>query len=330
VGDGEPRAGRFAFRSGGAFILDTNPDAVPVWGSGSEVLLAEGEALIIAAPQGLGKTTLAQQFVLRRCGLVGDPLLGYPVQVGEGRVLYLAMDRPKQAARSFQRMVTADMRAGLDERLEVWEGPPPEDMAVNTDLLAQMCAAAGADTVVVDSLKDAALNLSEDGPGAAWNRSRQTALQAGVQVLELHHNRKKSQQSRAIGPSIDEIYGSTWITSGAGSVILLAGDPGDLIVGLHHVKQPADPVGPFKIVHDHDAGETSVFHAADLVALAWASRDGITAREAAEAMFETDNPSPNEKKKAERRLAKLVATGLLEVTQTGDAGSKTPTKWGRP
>lgn len=303
----EPR-GRFAFRAGGSFVLDTSPDAVPVWGTGGEVLMAEGEALIVAAGQGLGKTTIAQQFVLRRCGLVADDLLGHPVLPGGGSVLYLAMDRPKQAARSLRRMVSEAMRAELDRRLVVWEGPPPADMASDTGLLAAMCADAGADTVVVDSLKDAALNLSEDGPGAAWNRSRQTALQAGVQVFELHHNRKKQQGARG-APGIDDIYGSTWITSGAGSVVLLTGQPGDAIVGLHHVKQPADPVGPLQVVHDHDAGATTVYHSADLVTLARATRGGITALQAAEALFETGSPTPNEKKRAERKLAKLERPG---------------------
>lgn len=321
----EPPRGRFTFRDGGAFILDTSPDAVPIWGRGSEVLMAEGEALILAAPQGLGKTTLAQQFALGRCGLLPD-LLGYPIEPGKKRVLYLAMDRPKQAARSFRRMVREADRAALNDLLVVWEGPPQEDMAANTDLLAEMCAAANADTVIVDSLKDAALSLSEDGPGAAWNRSRQTALQAGVQVLELHHNRKKQQGVRS-APTIDEIYGSTWITSGAGSVVLLSGHPGDLIVNLHHVKQPADPVGPFQIVHDHDRGATTVYHSADLLALAAATKGGITARDAAAALFDTESPTANDKKKAERRLAKLVSLGQLVVVQEGSAASKTPTKW---
>lgn len=328
--EGEDGA-RFTFRTGGAFVLDTSPDAVPIWGSGSEVLWADGEALILASPQGLGKTTLGQQAALARCGLLVYDLLGYPIEEGRGRVLYLAMDRPKQAARSFQRMVAEEARADLDDRLVVWEGPPPQDMALNTKLLAEMCAAAGADTVVVDSLKDAALNLSEDGPGSGWNRARQTALQAGVQVLELHHNRKRQQSSgkTGAGPGIDEIYGSTWITSGAGSVLLLTGQPGDLIVGLHHVKQPADPVGPLQLLHNHDVGMTTVHHAADLLSLAAATAGGITARQAAEAMFDTDEPTANEKKKAERRLNRLVRDGRLCVVQQGDAGSKTPTKWGR-
>ena len=44
-----------------------------------------------------------------------------------------------------------------------------------------------AGTVFVDSLKDAALGLSNDEVGAAWNRARQHLLNAGHQLCELHH-----------------------------------------------------------------------------------------------------------------------------------------------
>jgi hypothetical protein len=58
-----------------------------------------GEALIIAAPQGLGKATLAEQLAL---GWIASPatpsLLGFPITSGM-RVLYVAMDRARQAAR---------------------------------------------------------------------------------------------------------------------------------------------------------------------------------------------------------------------------------------
>ncbi len=71
----------YRFTTGGTFILDTPPDPQPLWGSGSDVLLAEGEALIIAGDQGLGKTTLAQQLALGRCGIPEyASLLGYPIR----------------------------------------------------------------------------------------------------------------------------------------------------------------------------------------------------------------------------------------------------------
>lgn len=100
------------------------------------------------------------------------------------------MDRPKQIARSFRRMVGDAWRAELDARLTVWPGPPPYDIAKYPALLLKLAREAGADTVVVDSLKDAAVGISDDDVGAGYNRARQLALVEGVQLVELHHLRK--------------------------------------------------------------------------------------------------------------------------------------------
>lgn len=316
------------FADGGSFILDTPPNPTPLWGSGDDVLLADGEALVIAGGQGAGKTTLAQQLALGRCGIEEySDLLGYPIQPGE-RVLYLAMDRPRQAARSFRRMVGEAWRAELDRRLVVWQGPPPGDMAKFPSVLVTMCRKAGADTAIVDSLKDAAVGLSDDEVGAGWNRARQMAITAGVQVIELHHNRKAISGAKAERATIDDLYGSTWITSGAGSVILLAGAPGDPIVRLQHVKQPASEVGPLQIVHDHTIGRSTVWHSADLVSVALACPDGLSAVEAACALFDTEKPSAAEREKARRKLERLASDGLLSVLDEGDQRSGRARRWG--
>src|SRR6185436_7011481 len=82
--------------------------------------------------------------------------------------------------------------------------------------------------------------------------------------------------------ALADVYGSVWITAGAGSVVLLWGEAGDPIVDLIHLKQPAEPVGPMRIVHDHDAGTSAVSDATDLVELAKATGvKGITAKAAA-------------------------------------------------
>lgn len=317
---------QYTFRAGGSFILDTPADPEPIWGSGADVLLADGEALIIAGGQGLGKTTLAQQLAL---GLIGIPeyadLLGYPVTPVRRRVLYLAMDRPKQAARSFRRMVGEAMRAELNARLAVWQGPPPYDLARYPALLLRLCEEAQADAVVIDSLKDAAVGLNDDGVGAGYNRARQTAITAGVQVVELHHNRKAPNGAKVERPSIDNLYGSTWLTSGAGSVLLLTGDPGDPIVGLHHVKQPDATVGPFKVIHDQETGRSQVWQAADLVMLA-GQPGGITALDAAKVLFECDRPSPAERQKALRRLNRHASSGELMKAQ-GDQTKGEPDRF---
>lgn len=307
------------FIPGGSFILDV-PDKTPaVWGRDGDVLWAEGEALIVCGPNGVGKTTIAGQLLAGRLGLMPN-VLGYPVAPGNGRVLYLAMDRPQQAARALRRLFTPESRPVLDERLVVWKGPPPKDFAQNTALMAQMCAHVGADTVVVDSLKDAALKLSEDEAGAGYNRARQAAITQGVQVLELHHPRKSGADG-AGQPTLDNVYGSTWITAGAGSVVFLSGAAGDPVVKFTHLKQPSEEVGPFQILHDHDTGTSSLYDSTDLLALVLATPGGLTAKQAATEVYDTENTKPAEVQKVRRRLEKYVKDGLLE--RVGDPNSKT-------
>jgi hypothetical protein len=317
----------YLFQPGGSFILDTDPEPKALWGEGDHVLWADGEALLIPAPQGVGKTTIAGQLALGRCGFNEyAELLGYPIIPGQKRVLYLAMDRPKQAARSFRRMVGLTWRAELDAKLSVWQGPPPHDLAKYPTLLLKLCEQAGADTVIVDSIKDAAVGLSDDDVGAGYNRARQTAITAGVQVAELHHLRKALSGAKAQHPTIDDVYGSTWITSGAGSVILLNGKAGDPIVNLHHLKQPASEVGPYKVIHDQDSGRSEIWHQVDLVKLAKA-KAGITALEAAQALYDTPKPEAAQKEKARRRLDQLVKSDQLWVYDKGDQATNRPKVW---
>lgn len=307
------------YMPGGTFVLDA-PDTPPaVWGSGGDVLWAEGEALMIAAPQGVGKTTVAFQVVRARLGLQ-ETVLGYPVVPTAKRVLYLAMDRPSQARRAAARLFAKDDRALLDERLIVWTGPPPYDMAKNTGILAALCERADADTVVLDSLKDAVVGLSDDEPGAAYNRARQIAISHGVQVLELHHTRKAGTNGGEPN-TLADVYGSTWLTSGVGSVISLFGDAGDPIVSFRHLKQPMNEIGPHKVIHDHEAGVSEFVTGVNLLDMVRAARaEGLLANQAASALFETKKPTAAEVEKARRRLEKLCTLGLLTRL---DGASKT-------
>ncbi len=330
TGTGEAVQPRFRFRGAGGFILDTPETPTAVWGSGSSVLIAQGEACILAGVQGTGKSTIGQQIALGRAGFTeyGD-LLGYPIQPGLRRVLYLAMDRPRQIARSMRRMVGEAWRAELDAKVRIWEGPPPADLAQRPDLLVAMALEADADTVIVDSLKDAAVGLNDDAVGAAWNRARQMVIAREIEIVELHHNRKAGGGQKRDRLSLDDVYGSTWITSGAGSVLLLTGEPGDPVVALHHVKQPADEVGPLSLLHDHEAGRTTIFEEVN-VAAAVKARGTASAKEVAAVMFGTKEPTNAQREKARRRLERLVKDGVLQVVDEGDQSAGMPRKWGAP
>lgn len=311
------------YTPGGDFMFNIPENTPAVWGKGMDVGWAVGEALMVCGPPGVGKTTLTGQLV--SASLTGGNVLDLPVTQCE-RILYLAMDRPQQIARSLRRHFHPNQHAEVNERLVIWKGPPPADMAKNPDLLRDMCLEAKADRVVVDSLKDAAIGLSEDAVGAGYNNARQKALAAGIDVLELHHQVKRGADGGAPN-TLSDVYGSTWLTGGAGSVILLSGKPGDTIVEFRHLKQPADTIGPYKVIHDHPAGLSTVWNAADPLAMIQASRgQGITARDYAAALFEKDKPTANEIEKARRKLNALNRSGVIGSIETPATNGGNPGK----
>lgn len=61
-----PERTPYTFRPAGSFILDESALPAAWWGAGESVLAACGESLIIAGPQGTGKSTIAQQLALGR------------------------------------------------------------------------------------------------------------------------------------------------------------------------------------------------------------------------------------------------------------------------
>jgi hypothetical protein len=304
----------------GADVLDL-PETIPaVWGAGQRVGWAENERLMICAPQGTGKTTLAQRLALARCGLAHD-VLGMPVIDDGSAVLYIASDRPAQALRSLRRMLNADRRSILGRRLFVWKGAVPVGVVRDpVSLLAwverlgeQLGTRIG--TVVFDSAKDIAPALSKDEVGSAVDHALRHLSDAGVQVLVLHHLRKAQGESRSGKPrGLDEVFGSTWLTGGSGSVLLLWGEPGELVVELSTLKPIADPVGPFDVVVDHDRGAMTAdpqVDPADL--LRAAGPTGLSALELVrELNWQARSNERAAKQRARRALDRLVEDGVAD------------------
>lgn len=292
--------------TGGSFALDAATEVASVWGEGDDVLWAAGEPTLIAGPTGIGKTTLEQHIILARVGLRGD-VLGYPVVASDKRVLYIAADRPPQAARSLRRMVSEQDRKLLDERVRVWRGPLPYSLGQRPEVLLMLAEQAGADMVLIDSLKDVGGGqLSKEEIGTNVNSAFQLATAEGVDVSALHHV-KKPQAGEGAPKRIDSVFGSTMITAGAGSVILLWGEPGDPVIELLHRKQPMNEVGPLTIEHDAHAGrlEISTDTVTPISLLARAPR-GLTAQELAVLWFKKPAPNRLEVAKAYRRLESLA------------------------
>lgn len=326
-----PQARPFTAVDGAAFILDAPLEVAAIWGRDNEVLWARGETLMILAPQGLGKTTIAQQIALCRIGL-RDQFLGWPVEPSPGKVLYLAADRPSQARRSFRRMVSEADREVLRERLVVHGGPLPFDLAKEPAALAEFALNLGCTTIIVDSLKDVALDLSKDETGSRVNAAFQTCLAGGIEIMVLNHPRKAPQANSKGEPahiSLDDSYGSTWITAGMGSVLALSGKAGDLVVDVHHLKAPLEQLHSFKVIHDPDRGETTVTERPDLWEYMQQHPEGVTAKQAAQVLSSTDNPSRNDVEKARRRLRGWVERGfIIEIEgKSGGAGGGKETVW---
>lgn len=315
--------------TGAAFLLDLPAETPAIWGKGDDILWAKGESLIIAGPQGVGKTTVAGQILRGLAGLQPE-VLGFPVTpTPQRRVGYLAMDRPEQARRALGRMFSEAERAFIDEVLRFWKGPLPVDAAVDPDTFVRAANQMDSEVLIVDSMKDAAIGLAKDEVGAGYNRARQKALAEGIELLELHHVVKNGVDGKA-PKNLAGVYGSTWLTSGAGSIIMLWGEAGDPIVEFSHLKQPMNEVGPFKIRHNRETGLSEVFHDedTDVVAKArQASGTGLTAKEAAQCMFGVETPTPSQTEKARRRLARHVADGLLVERSSPSNGRGSQTLW---
>jgi replicative DNA helicase len=295
---------------GAAFAFDEPADVPSLCGEEQAVAWAAGEGLMVVGPDGVGKTALQQQLLLARIGL-RDGLLGFPVEPAERPVLYVAADRPRQAARSLRRMVSDSDRRILQKRLIVWKGPLPFDVTAKPSALARFVAEYGAGDLFIDALKDVALDLTKDEAGSRVNRAFQEVIASGVELCVSHHQRKEQPASAKVAKPkrLADVYGSRWLTAGMGSVLLLWGEPGDLVVELSHLKQPAEDVGPLRVLHDHRAGSSSVFHPVDLEQLVTQTFGGLTPRQAATALYGSEKPGPNEIEKARRRLESLVGKG---------------------
>lgn len=319
INDAPQQVGANRAVDGATFIL-SEPDTIPAaWGSGDQVLWANGEGLMIVGPDGVGKTTLAQQLVLARIGL-RKRLLGQPVVEAGRKVLYIAGDRPRQAARSFARMIGPLDHDTLRERLIVWRGPLPFDITQDRTALASLAQELDATDIFVDSLKDIALDLSKDETGSRVNIAFQEVIARGIELCTLHHQRKEGRDGTGKPKKLADVYGSRWLTAGMGSVFCLWGEPGDPIIECTHLKQPSEDVGPLQLIHDHSQGKTIIESntSVEEILMEFAT-SGLEVRKLAERLYKTDKPDRSAIEKARRRLDSLVERGIADraVNLTG-------------
>jgi hypothetical protein len=240
----------------GEWLLEELEELPVIWGTERAPLALEGEGMMLAGPQGVGKTTIAQQLALALAGL-RDECLGLPVRPERGRVLYLAMDRPEQIRRSFQRMVTEQDRPVLAERIVFWRGRLPFTVTDDPTRMASFAREHGATHIIADSYKDMIPKLTDEELASKLNDAVQECIVEGIGWTGVHHNRK-ANASNPHPKELADIYGSTFLTAGLGSVISLYGEPGGELVEAKHLKQPAETFGTFGIRHDHETGHSEL------------------------------------------------------------------------
>lgn len=324
--------------NGKTFLTDSVVNHA-LWGLDEQILWASGEGFMIAGPQGVGKSTVAQQLFLSRLGIGEPELFGFPIAPDHRPVLYLAMDRPAQIRRSLARMVDLSdesVAQVLQNNLVVWTGPVPFDAAESPKEFAAWVKLRGREPglVVVDSLKDLATGLATDEVGSGLNEAMQRVLADGTEVVLLHHLRKANAQNPR-PDKLDDIYGNAWLTAGLGSIILLWGQPGAKTVELRHLKQPQEAVGPLAVSHSHQAGQSVAADPIErLKELARnAGQDGFTHDEAIQALYSAERGDPtfaSAKAKARRKLDQLKESGHLTYVPGGSGGAGgggRPARW---
>jgi len=305
-------AARLRHQLGGDAILDLPEHVEAVWGTGGQVLWARGEALWIAGGIGTGKTTIAGQVVLHGIGVRAGPFLGHPLALPDGVVGYVAADRPSQILRSFRRMISEADRDAVNDRLDIWRGALPFALdSAKTGELADFVGARGWSTLVLDSLKDLCTGTTDDEAGLRINAQLQECLVRGVEVLVLHHQRKATEGNRR-PKKLDDVYGSRWLTAGAGSVLSLWGEPGGATVEMTHLKQPVEDAGPLALAHDHATGTTTAEGAITIAAVAGSAAEQIRAALPGTVAQVADRTGLSER---------TVADRLREMGRAGLAGS---------
>lgn len=237
------------------------PPVAPIWGYSDTPISAEEQGWMICAPDGVGKTSIACQYVRARLGLAGweDFMWNMPVKpiVREERVLYMAMDRPRQIMEAFTRGLTEEEHFDiLQERLWLHKGPPPFPLGrpQGTEWMLEAVEESNVRLVVFDSRKDMGNTL--DAPDVTGvSRCVQSLTARGVEVLILAH---PTQAGRPEGPTLSSVSGHREVYSGLGSVVFVEGNAGDEVVEVSHLKQIREPVDNFRIKHDKTQGFSSV------------------------------------------------------------------------
>jgi replicative DNA helicase len=303
------------------FVFDT-PDEVPaIWGTdGKKVLWAKGQGLLMLAPQGVGKTTLALRLVEAALGL-SDSVLDIPMVRAEKNVLYAAMDRPNQIAGAMKRVFWKHGRVLAERGLRILTGPPSHDLGRNPEFLLDVCMEMEAGMVFVDSLKDGVMGLSNEENAQGWNKAVQLCLREGIEICVLHHPPKRAGSDPERAMDNDDSYGSTWLTAGMGSVVQMWAKADSCYVDFMQTKMPVGRLEPILLRRDNNAGQFEVI--GEQADWQWFFSVPHTTGELAAHMFSGEVTSAN-MKKSRRVVDDLLARDLLKRHSEDKSGNGRP------
>lgn len=308
-----------------SFLALDEPDEPPLWGhEDAAALWSSGESLFIFGPPGAGKSTLAHLVVFGRLGLVPD-VLGFPVRDDGRKVLYLAMDRPKQIMRAMRRLARPAHANTLRDRLIVHRGPLDFNVTreESRNVLRDMALRHGVGTIVVDSVKDVLPNASDEDAAGGYNLARQSALAAGVEWIELHHNRKANGANKEPN-TLEDVYGSRWLTAGAGSVLSLWQDePGSPVVALRHIRASGEKWRDTTLLLDSEAGTLATESEETLEDFIDRNPKGFTVAQAASALHK-GKPSKGQVEALRNKVKRMEHRGLLELCSGGTDDGEDP------
>lgn len=302
----------------GVAFLESGIDSDPLWGTGSDALMAPGQGSMVFGTDGAGKSSIMQQVVFARLGLDDDEVLGFPVEQSDQTVLYLALDRPEQIRRSIGRMVdltNTTVRDRLKRKLVVWRGALPFHCDLDPKAFADWIMQVGGDDlglVIADSVKDMVSSCTEDSAGMGFNDTVQHITTRGVEFGCCHHNRKPNA-TNARPRKLADVYGSRWITAGLGSVLNIW-KLDDHRRELTQLKTPyGNPIEPVEYTDDYRHGvSTMAGRWSDVLVdtLASVGSDGLTDAEAVAAVFKVgpkDSTYHACRKKIARQLQRWAA-----------------------
>lgn len=210
-----------------------------------EGLLQRSGLMILAGEPGIGKSQLSMQFLMA-AARGQSSYLGFPIQTGR-KGLFISLEMPtvelKSLFRTMKNGMPTDEQVLLNENLS-WidrgESLNFRDERVRK-LIEETISINNIELMVVDSLSKMGIQKMQDEERIIemmeWFDAVRKRYNCSLWII--HHNRKSSGERKA--DTMDDVYGSRFITAGATSVVVMARSKGKDNIKLKFEKIRAAP-----------------------------------------------------------------------------------------